>query len=144
MTKLSRILKDYRDSGALHAKVGIHAALDNQTFLCKSGDLVAFLALRGLDSECLDPGQLDQVTRQFESAIRGFEEKFRVMQYLVKQARETFPHGHYAGRLSNKRSGTAPTIRKARRKSSIPLNRSLRSSMRVGGMRRTPQRAFPR
>src|SRR5215475_644630 len=66
MVNLGRILKDYHESGALNALIAIHAALDDVTFLTKSGDLVTILAARGADYECLDAPQLDQIARRFE------------------------------------------------------------------------------
>lgn len=45
MTKLSRILKDYHESGAMSALINIHSAIDDQVFLTKSGHLVMMLAL---------------------------------------------------------------------------------------------------
>jgi type IV secretion system protein TrbE len=74
--KIKRILKDYEDSGALNALVSIHTALDEHTFLTKSGDLVMLLGLRGVDAECLDHSQTDQIARRFESALPIFDERF--------------------------------------------------------------------
>ena len=44
-------------------------AIDERTFLTKSGDLLMVLSARGVDYECLDPAQLDQIARRFESAL---------------------------------------------------------------------------
>jgi type IV secretion system protein VirB4 len=84
MTKLTRLLKDYRESGALNSLVSVHAALDEPVFLTKGGELVAFLAVRGQDAECLDESQRDTVARRFQSALRIFDENFRLYQYLIK------------------------------------------------------------
>ena len=70
MTKLTRILKDYQDSGSLSAFVNVHAAIDDHTFLTKSGDLVMALRVEGPDDECRDASELDQLARRFESAVR--------------------------------------------------------------------------
>ncbi len=93
MVKISRILKDYRESGALNAIVNIHAAIDDSTFLTKSGDLVTLLKVQGVDAECLEPLELDQIVRRFGSAIRTFNEQFRIYQYLVKRDFGSIPHG---------------------------------------------------
>jgi len=95
MNKLSRIFKDYRESGALNALVSIHASIDDHALLCKSGDLVTMLGVRGLDYECLDAAQLDQVARRFESALRIFDENFRVYQYLTKREGVAIPCRSY-------------------------------------------------
>jgi type IV secretion system protein VirB4 len=93
--KLSRILKDYRESGAMNALVNIHAAIDDQTFLTKSGDLVVLLGVQGADYECLDASQLDQITRRFETALKTFDEHFRIYQYIDKREGAAIPHGLY-------------------------------------------------
>ena len=95
MTKLSRILKDYRESGAMNALVNIHAAIDDQTFLTKSGDLVVLLGVKGADYECLDATQLDQITRRFETILKTFDEHFRIYQYIDKREGASIPHSVY-------------------------------------------------
>jgi type IV secretion system protein VirB4 len=92
--KLSRILKDYEESGALNALVNVHAAVDEHTFLTKSGDLLVVLAVQGIDYECLDHSEVDQLTRRFESAVRIFDENFRFYQYLVKRDNASIPYRH--------------------------------------------------
>jgi len=54
VTNLGRVMKDYRESGAFNALVGIHAVIGDGIFLTKAGDLVMWLALKGLDYECAD------------------------------------------------------------------------------------------
>ena len=95
MIKLSRIAKDHRDAGALHALVGVKAAVDDRTFLTKGGDLVTVLGAQGVDAECLDPAQVDQVARRFDAAARIFDENFRLYQYLFKRDHAPLPHGSY-------------------------------------------------
>jgi type IV secretion/conjugal transfer VirB4 family ATPase len=93
VTRLSRILKDYHNAGAMNALVAICTAVDAQTFATKSGALVTVLAVTGIDYECLDPGQLDHVARRFEAAMPTFDERFRVYQYLIKTDNPPLPHG---------------------------------------------------
>src|SRR2546425_7079980 len=75
MIKLRRVLKDYEDSGALHANIGVLEAIDESSFLTKAGHLVRMLCVRGVDDECLEPGQVDQIARRVESAFRLLDEK---------------------------------------------------------------------
>jgi len=93
LTKLSRVLKDYEESGALNALVNIHAVADDHTFLTKSGELVTFLRVTGADVECLDPLVMNQIVRQFDSAVRGFDERYRIYQYLIKSDYGPIPAG---------------------------------------------------
>ena len=84
MIKLSRIVKDYEESGALHANIGVQEAADENTFLTKSGHLFSVLRVHGVDDECLDPEQLDQIALRVEAAFRLLDENFRLHQYLIK------------------------------------------------------------
>src|SRR5712692_11435649 len=93
--RLSRIVRDYQESGALNALVNVHTAVDDHTFLTKSGDLIVMLGVQGVDYECLDASQLEQVARRFESAVRIFDENFRLYQYLVKRDSAPLPHRSY-------------------------------------------------
>lgn len=72
LLKFSRLLKDYSESGALNTLVNIHSAVDDRTFLTKSGDLVTFLKVTGADAECLESLEIDQIVRRFGSAVRTF------------------------------------------------------------------------
>lgn len=85
MSSLSQILKDFRASGAMNSLVSVHAAVDDRAFLTKGGDLLTVLAVRGIDPECLDPGELDVITGRFERALRSLPESFRLYQYLCKR-----------------------------------------------------------
>src|SRR5437773_2313420 len=60
MVKLPRVLEDYRESGALNALINIHAAIGPNTFATKSGDLLVFLGIQGIDDECLDGMYVDE------------------------------------------------------------------------------------
>jgi type IV secretory pathway VirB4 component len=102
LVKIGRILKDYAESGALNALVNLHAAIDDHTFLTKSGELVTFLKVLGADAECLEPLEIDQIVRRFSSATRVFEERFRIYQYLTKADYGRIPHG----------DGGPPAVRK--------------------------------
>src|SRR5712692_400314 len=84
MIKLQRVLKDYEESGALHANIGVLEAIDENSFLTKAGHLLTMLCLSGADDECLDPGQVDQIAQRVESALRLLDENFRLYQFLIK------------------------------------------------------------
>src|SRR2546427_1922982 len=84
MIKLRRVLKDYEESGALHANIGVLEAIDENSFLTKAGHLFRMLRVDGVDDECLEPGQVDQIAQRVEVAFRLFDENFRLYQYLIK------------------------------------------------------------
>jgi type IV secretion/conjugal transfer VirB4 family ATPase len=95
MTKLSRILRDYADTGALSARINIAAAVSEDTFVTKSGDLMMLVQIKGIDYECLDAPQIDYIARRFEAALRTFDENFRVYQYLIKRDHASIPYATY-------------------------------------------------
>src|SRR5262249_47948725 len=84
------------------ALVGIHAAVDDHTFLTKSGDLLTIMAVRGPDYECREPLELAQMTRRFESALRVLGEDCRLYQYMLKRAGGAIPAREYDNPIVSK------------------------------------------
>jgi type IV secretion/conjugal transfer VirB4 family ATPase len=84
MIRLDRVLKDHQDSGALHANIGIQEAVDDHTFLTKGGHLFRLLGVQGIDDECFDAQQIDQIASRIEAALRLLDENFRLYQYQIK------------------------------------------------------------
>src|ERR1700680_5085325 len=91
MTRVARILKAYRQTGAFTALINLYGFIDDQTFLTKSGDLGVVLAVDGVDDECLDARARDRVARRFESALRVFDEHTHLLQYVIKRPRRSDP-----------------------------------------------------
>ena len=85
MLKLARIVKNYQEAGALNAQVNLYGFISDKVFLTKSGDLGVILEVRGVDYECLDGATIDGFTKRLESALRLFDENYRVYQYLFKR-----------------------------------------------------------
>ena len=69
MVKLSRIVKDYQDSGSVNALVNLFGFVDDHVFLTKSGEVGVVVKIQGRDYECLDPVDLNEVTRRFEACV---------------------------------------------------------------------------
>jgi type IV secretory pathway VirB4 component len=95
MLNLKRIVKNYEESGALNAQVNLYGFFDDQVFLTKSGDLGVILEVRGVDYECLDGASVDALTKRLESALRLFDENYRIYQYLFKRNDPKIPHKLY-------------------------------------------------
>src|SRR5262245_52260708 len=57
------------------------------------------LKAHGVDAECLDEPQIDQIARQFESAVRTLDEDFRIYQYAIKRDHKPIPRGNYENPL---------------------------------------------
>ena len=49
MTRLSQIVQDYRDTGAMSTLINLYGFVDDSVFLTKGGDLGVVLALGGVD-----------------------------------------------------------------------------------------------
>jgi len=92
MLNLRRIFKNYEEAGSLNAMVNLFGFIGPQVFLTKSGDAGIILELRGVDYECLDTPTLDALTKRLESAMRLFDENYRVYQLLFKRNRQAIPH----------------------------------------------------
>src|SRR5262245_11089324 len=97
MTRLSHVLRDYHETGAMRALIPLYGFIDEHVFLTKSGAVGAVLRLGGVDYECLDATQREAVTKRFEVALRLWDERTRLSQYVLKRNRltwleETRPH----------------------------------------------------
>src|SRR5208282_6467808 len=62
----------------------------------KTGEVGIILEVRGVDYECLDGAAIDGLTKRLESALKLFDESYRVYQYLFKRNNETIPYKLYA------------------------------------------------
>src|SRR5215472_6666779 len=101
MFKLERALKPYREAGSLNEQVNLCGFIDDQTFLTKSGDVGVVLAVSGVDYECLASADVDNYTKRLESALKLFDEKCRVYQYLFKRNQPVIPYRTYRNPVVN-------------------------------------------
>lgn len=92
MLNLRRIFKNYEETGSLNAMVNLFGFIGPQVFLTKSGEVGIIFELEGVDYECLDQMALDALTKRLESALRLFDENYRVYQMLFKRNRQEIPH----------------------------------------------------
>jgi len=95
MLKLQRIFKNYQETGSFNEQVNLYGFIDSNIFLTKTGDMGVVLEVRGVDYECLDGNALDGITKRFESALKLFDDKYRIYQYLFKRNNETIPYKLY-------------------------------------------------
>ena len=95
MLKLRRIFKNYEETGSFNEQVNLYGFVDSHVFLTKTGDLGVILEVRGVDYECLDENTLDGLTKRLESALKLFDDNYRIYQYLFKRNNETIPHKLY-------------------------------------------------
>ncbi len=85
MISLRRLTQTYRETGALNALVNLYGFVDHQVFLTKTGELGVVLRIEGVDDECLDHDERNQVARRFEAALRLCDDHLRLIQYLRKR-----------------------------------------------------------
>jgi len=85
MRRLSQVTREFQDAGAMNTLISLYGFVDDGVFLTKSGDLGVVLAIAGVDYECLDTEQREAVTRRFEVALRLWDERTRLYQYVLKR-----------------------------------------------------------
>jgi len=99
MLNLKRIFKNYDEAGSLNAMVNLFGFIGPHIFLTKSGDAGIVLELQGVDYECLDAPAIDAFTKRLESALRLFDENYRVYQLLFKRNHQAIPHTFCGNRI---------------------------------------------
>src|SRR5258708_2487307 len=95
MLRLSRIFKNYNETGSLSELISLSGFIGPHVFLTKSGEAGLILEVRGVDYECLDDVAIDGFTKRLGSALKLFDENYRVYQYLFKRNNETIPYKLY-------------------------------------------------
>jgi type IV secretion/conjugal transfer VirB4 family ATPase len=95
MLRLSRIFKNYNETGSLSEQINLYGFIGPNVFLTKSGELGLILEVRGVDYECLDDTAIDGFTKRLESALRLFDEHYRLYQYLFKRNNQAIPYRLY-------------------------------------------------
>jgi type IV secretion/conjugal transfer VirB4 family ATPase len=92
---LRKLVKNYKETGALAEQCSVFSFIDDCCFLTKTGAVGAVIQLEGIDYECLDQGDLDNATKRLEAAFRLFGPEFRVYQYLFKSHFQPDPTRRY-------------------------------------------------
>ena len=67
MLRLSRIFKNYNETGSLSEQINLYGFVGPHIFLTKSGEVGVILEVRGVDYECLDGRSIDAFTKRLES-----------------------------------------------------------------------------
>ena len=86
-----------QDAGACAHEIALLRFTDDTIFETKLGDLGILLSLSGIDPDCRTDEALNAFTRRYESAMRLFDDHFRIYSYIVKRSGATPPYReHYA------------------------------------------------
>lgn len=88
--RVPRLLRDYREAGAVNSLLALWGFVDDETFLTKSGHVGVVYAVRGADAEALPHPQRKTLTHRFEAALRLLDERCRVYEYLIKRVAPPF------------------------------------------------------
>jgi type IV secretion system protein VirB4 len=99
MLSVKRIVKNYKETGALNENISVFGFIDENTFITKSGDIGMVLEVNGVDYECLDSRETDNLTKRLESALKLFDSKFRIYQYLFKTNNPPIPNAPVADEI---------------------------------------------
>jgi type IV secretion/conjugal transfer VirB4 family ATPase len=101
MLRLSRIFKNYNETGSLSEQINLYGFIGPYVFLTKTGEVGVILEVCGVDYECLDDASIDGLTKRLESALKLFDENHRVYQYLFKRNNEAIPYKLYDNPVVN-------------------------------------------
>ena len=99
MLRLSRIFKNYNETGSLSGQLNLFGFIGPSVFLTKTGEVGVILEVRGIDYECLDSSAVDGLTKRLESALKLFDESYSVYQYLFKRNNEPIPFELYGNKI---------------------------------------------
>src|SRR5215472_12838688 len=87
MLRLDRVIKSWKESGALNSQINLYGFWNEHTFVTKSGDLGIVLQLQGVDYESLDQAAQEYSVKRLEAALKIFGPGFHVYQHLFKTNR---------------------------------------------------------
>ena len=96
MLNTRKLIKNYRETGALAEQCGIFSFINDWCFMTKGGAIGAVIEVEGMDYECLDQRTLDTSTKRLEAAFKLCGPEFRVYQYLFKSPFRPDPPAHYS------------------------------------------------
>ena len=96
MLRLDRVIKSWKESGALNSQINLYGFWNEHTFITKSGDPRIVLRLHGVDYESLDQAAQEYAVKRLEAALKTFGPGFHVYQYLFKTNRPAVPFQDYA------------------------------------------------
>ena len=84
MMRMSRILRDYTEAGAVNAQIALWGFVDDHTFLTKAGHVGLVYRMRGQDAEGLTHDQRRMLVHAMEAALRLLDDRCQVYQYVLK------------------------------------------------------------
>jgi type IV secretion system protein TrbE len=95
MLRLDRVIKPWKEAGALCDHINLYGFWNETAFLTKSGDLGMVLRVGGVDYESLDHAEQEYAVKRLEAALKSFGSGFHIYQYLFKSNRPEIPFAEY-------------------------------------------------
>jgi type IV secretion system protein TrbE len=99
MLNLAKIIKPWKESGALNAQLNLYGFWNSTTFLTKSGGLGTVLRVEGIDYESLDKKSQINAVRHLEGALKILGPNYHIYQYLIKRNHPHIPFTKYGDPL---------------------------------------------
>ncbi len=90
-----RSLNPLQDAGACANEIALLRFIDNTIFETKLGDLGTLLSFSGIDPDCRTDEAVNAFTRRYESAMRLFDDRFRIYSYIVRRSGATANRREY-------------------------------------------------
>jgi type IV secretion system protein VirB4 len=85
------LLRHYHHSRPFHRAVPVRYFATDEVFVTRQGACGLVLSLRGIDDECLTAERLEATSHALVAALRLFDERFRLYQYLIKTGTSDLP-----------------------------------------------------
>jgi hypothetical protein len=79
MLRLSRIFKNYDETGSLSEQINLYGFIGPHVFLTKSGEVGVILEVRGVDYEYLDGGSIEEVLVEAIVFIEQLQSRFKTL-----------------------------------------------------------------
>ncbi len=98
----ARIPDHHQAAGALHHEIPLLRFVNETVFQTKAGSFGMVLQASGIDPECRLDEDLESYARRIEKALKTFDERFRVYQYMIKRFGSEIPS---KGEYPNQRAG---------------------------------------
>ncbi|HLJ25283.1 MAG TPA: hypothetical protein VKY85_01080, partial [Candidatus Angelobacter sp.] len=70
MLNIRRLVKNYKETGALAEQCSVFSFINDRCFITKNGAIGAVIEVEGIDYECLDHRALDSTTKRLEAAFK--------------------------------------------------------------------------
>jgi type IV secretion system protein TrbE len=86
MMDLREFSRRFEESRPFHELLNIACFIDSEVFLTKDGSVGLVLRDVGIDEDCLEPARIDLLVSKRVAALRAFDDRFDISQYILKRS----------------------------------------------------------